>query len=238
MIYPTLKPKPVPNFPKKLDENRSIRSNSFPNDLVANGRNYYTQIQFVDYSVFQQFNSFGAFAAPAGGINLPIPIKLNENVVQHWQEFSLTNAVLGKLGEGATGAALSVGSIATGLAVNPLMFLQYKRPEFKLYSLSWLLSPRTAQESQTIKNIVTQCKRASAPTNLGFLLGYPQVAMIRIHPNSVFGNLYFKPCVITSVQVDYTPNPTPSFFENGAPTTVALTLNLKEMQYWYRNEIV
>ena len=238
MIYPTLKPNPVPNFPQKLDKARTSSSNSFPNDLVASGRNFYTQIQFVDYSVFQQVNSFGAYAVPSGGINLPIPLSLNDNLMLRWTDLELTNSVLGSAGGGALGVAASVGSVATGLALNPLAFLQFKRPEFRLFSLSWVLAPRTQKESQTIRNIVTQCKRAASPTNLGVFLGYPQVALIRIHPNNVFGNLYFKPCVITSVQVDYTPNPTPSFFENGAPTTVTLTLNLKEMQYWYREEIV
>jgi len=266
MKYPTLKPRPVPNFPQKLDKPET-GTKTFPNDLIADGRNYYTQIQFVDYTFGKQFSyippqisslvnisipipatpitspsslsvSLGGsgIARPTtgGGIFLPIPLKLNDNQVLHWNEFPLLQSFAGAA---ADNAFISAGSIALGASINPLMFLQFKRPEFRIFQFSWVLAPRTKQESDTIKNIVTKCKQAAAPQNFGPLLGYPQIAMIRLHPKKLDEHLKFKPCVIESVQVSYTPNPTPSFFENGAPSTVTLTMNFKEMQYWYRNEI-
>lgn len=250
MIYPTLKSKPVPNFPQKLNRTDG-GTQVFPNDLIAEGRNYCTQIQFVDYqplvnintgSVISpgQFNSqFQNIARPSGGLFLPIPQKLNDNLMLEWSEFSVLQNTPG-VGAAASSAFASAGSIALGYALNPLTFLQFKKPDFRLFQLSWVLSPRTEKESKTIKNIVTKCKKAASPSNgnfLGALLKYPQIAMIKILPNDVFGHMKFKPCVITSVQANYTPNPTPSFFENGAPTTVTLTLNLKEMSYWYKDEI-
>lgn len=253
MIYPTLKPKPVPNFPQKLDADRTKGSTSvFPNDLLAEGRGYCTQIQFVDYKPLTPalgitgFNDqFQNIAVPSGGLFLPIPQRLNDNLTLNWTEFSfmdqatgVASAVAGRA-SGALGAVASAGSIALGYSLNPLMFLQFRRPEFRLFQLSWVLAPRTKKESETILNIVTKCKQAAAPTKeFQFLLGYPQIALIRILPNDVFGHMKFKPCVITSVQANYTPNPNPSFFEGtNAPSTVTLTLNLKEMSYWYRNEI-
>jgi hypothetical protein len=259
MKYPTLKSKPVPNFPQKLDKTQ-MGTNVFPNDLIADGRNYYTQIQFVDYAFGQQFSQlpFGfspgsvgftipftniqlsvntsgsGIARPSGGVFLPIPLKLNDNQILNWNEFPLLQSVAGAA---ADNAFISAGSIALGASINPLMFLQFKRPEFRTFQFSWVLAPRTKQESDTIKNIVTKCKQAAAPQNFGALLGYPQIAMIRLHPKKLDEHLKFKPCVIESVQVSYTPNPTPSFFESGAPSTVTLTMNFKEMQYWYRNEI-
>jgi len=223
----------TPNFPNKLP--RRTNSFSFPNDLIANGRNFYTQIQFVSYAVAQQINFFGAFALPVGGINLPIPMKLNENFVLNWEEFSITNTFFGDV---ASSPLVSLGSIATGQALNPLVFLQFKRPMFKQFVLSWQLAPRTLAESATLRQIISLCKRAAAPSNNGLLLGYPDVALIRIAPNSVFGNMLFKPCVIEFVSVDYSGGPTPSFFNNGAPTVVTLSLGLKEMQFWYKNEII
>ncbi len=266
MKYPTLKPRPVPNFPQKLDKTQT-GTKMFPNDLIADGRNYYTQIQFVDYAFGQQFNNFPSqlsslvnFSIPipatpispsfnlsvntggsgiarpsaGGGIFLPIPLKLNDNQILTWNEFPLLQSAAGAA---ADNAFISAGSIALGVSINPLMFLQFKRPEFRTFQFSWVLAPRTKQESDTIKNIVTKCKQAAAPQNFGPLLGYPQIAMIRLHPKKLDEHLKFKPCVIESVQVSYTPNPTPSFFESGAPSTVTLTMNFKEMQYWYRNEI-
>lgn len=248
MIYPTLKPNQVPNFPQKLDRTDG-GTQMFPNDLIAEGRNFYTQIQFVDYKPVGGFGGFSLprfnaqfqnIARPSGGLFLPIPQRLNDNMTLDWTEFSVlqNTPVAGAL---ASGAVASAGSIALGYALNPLMFLQFKKPEFRLFQLSWVLAPRTEKESKTIKNIVTKCKQAAAPTKNGFfgeLLGYPQIALIKIViPNEEFEPIQFKPCVITSIQANFTPNPTPSFFENGAPSTVTLTMNLKEMSYWYRNEI-
>jgi hypothetical protein len=248
---------PTPNFPKPLDRKDNTSGTVFPNDLVANGRNFYTQIQFVDYSIYQQFNSSVKYANPSGGIKLPLPMKINDTLSVHWSNVSLTSLIqpaattIGRVAGGQTGAtigsaaaglglqAISLGgaAIGVGYALNPLMFLVFQRPEYRQFSLSWTLTPRNKKESDTIKNIVTACKKAASPESLGLLLTYPLVALIRMYPNDIFGHMRFKPCIITSVQASYTGAPVPSFHKNGAPTMVTLTLNLQEMQFWYRSEI-
>jgi hypothetical protein len=233
----------TPNFPKPLDRNENSGPLVFPNDLTnSTGRNFYTQIQFVQYSIFQQINFMGSYALPSGGMKLPIPSKVNDNLILHWSPVSLTESALGAMGSFGKGAGLvaQLGGAAVpgGLALNPLMFLLFQRPEYRQFSLSWLLTPRNEKESNTIKNIVTKCKRAASPDRFGpFLMTYPQVALIKMYPNDIFGQMIFKPCIITSVQVNYTNAPTPAFHKNGAPAAVALTLNLMEMQFWFRNEI-
>lgn len=42
----------------------------------------------------------------------------------------------------------------------------------------------------------------------------------------------FQPCAIISVAIDHTAGGTPSFFKNGAPTVVGLSLKLKEIALW------
>jgi hypothetical protein len=249
---------PTPNFPKPLDRKDNTSGTVFPNDLIANGRNFYTQIQFVDYNIRQQFNSLVKYANPSGGIKLPLPMKINDTLAVHWSNVSLTSLIqpaAGLAGRAIGGpAGAQVGSAVAGLglqaaalggavyngglALNPLMFLVFQRPEYRQFSLSWTLTPRNKKESDTIKNIVTECKKAASPESLaGFLLTYPLVALIRMYPNDIFGHMRFKPCIITSVQASYTGAPVPSFHKNGAPTMVTLTLNLQEMQFWYRSEI-
>ena len=119
---------------------------------------------------------------------------------------------------------------------SPMMFLLFQRPEYKKFSFSWLLAARNQAEAKTILNICNLCKNAASPTNQGVLMGYPQVALIKINDDNLFGHLKFKPCVITSVSVNHTPLTNPSFFEDGAPVLVNLTLNLMEMQWWFRGE--
>jgi hypothetical protein len=243
------------NFPPPLDRYRSDNgfSYTFPQDLVNNDkRKFYTQIEFAVYSPSFQFNSWGSYASPSGGIRLPIPLKVNETFVLNWSETPYLEAAKGAVTSlaglfgqtfgGIVGGALNLGQALvanpfTGVAVNPLLFLQFQRPEFKEYSLSWVMTPRNEQESRIIRDIVLECKRAAAPTNLGLFMGYPKIALIKMWPDNLFDSIKFKPCVITSVQANYTAAPTPSFHKNGAPTVVTLVLNLKEMQFWFRDEI-
>lgn len=231
------------NFPPKLDRGISSDPLIFPADLLGNNaRKFYTQIEFVKYSPSYQFNlGSGAYAnpAPGSGIKLPIPIKIDDNFVLSWSEVSLTNTILGMAGAAGKGlqAAAGFGGIALGQALNPLMFLQFQRPEYKQYSLSWLLTPRNQDESVRIRKIIKTCQWAAAPENNLLLFGYPYIALIKMHPDDLFKNVIFKPCVITSVQTSYVAGPNPAFHKNGAPAVISLTLNLMEMTFWFKNEI-
>lgn len=234
------------NFPPKLDRGISSDPLIFPADLLANdARKFYTQIEFVEYNPRLQLNGYGSIAnpAPGAGLKLPIPLKVDDNFVLSWSEVSLTDTVLGMAGAAGKGlqAAAGLGGIYAGRALNPLMFLQFQRPEYKQFSLSWLLTPRNEDESKRIRRIIKRTQQAAAPekdtATYGLLLKYPQVALIKMHPLNLFENMIFKPCVITSVQTSYVGGPTPAFHKSGAPAIVSFTINLMEMQFWYRSEI-
>ena len=256
-IHPSLNA-PITNFPTAVDNNTGKKL-IFPADLIngsiPKGRNFYTDIQFVEYRVIQQLNSYGStaekakqYSVPVGpSVKLPIPIKLNDNLMLNWSSISVTDMIgraggqlAGSLLSSAFSLAVTGGGIAQGVALNPLMFLQFQRPEFRQFSLSWLLAPKNEKESETIRDIIKNFKRAASPSRnqyTSFLMDYPKVALVVMKPNDIFGNLIFKPCIITSVQVNYNGAPNPSFFKNGAPTIIALTLNLMEMQFWFSEEI-
>ena len=254
-----------PNFPPPLDrqENESGTRLRFPADLIngsiPEGRNLYTSIQFVEYNA-ASFSSYvwkrSNGVKPNGSIKLPIPQKLNDNLVLNWSALSFMDAavragtsaitgaagtVLGQnvanMGASAIQLAIQGGGIYLGQALNPLMFLQFQRPEFRQFSLSWLLTARNEKESEIIRDIIIRFKQAASPRYGAVLMGYPDIALIRMMPDDIFGNLKFKPCVINSVQVNYTGAPVPSFFKSGAPTVVALTINVTEMQFWFKDEI-
>lgn len=213
---------------------------SFPNDLVQDGRDFYTEISFMDYSIDQQLNKTPIYI-PKGGIRLPIPRKLNDVQTMTWREVDAAqigaglSSVLG-LGRGLAAFAGQIAAagaqIYTGYAVNPFLFMMFQRPNYKEFTFSWSLAPSTEQESYTINEMVNRIKYASLPENHFAVLKYPQIAYVKIYPNDVFGNLIFRPCAITSVQVDYTGAGSPSFFRNGAPTVVNINLQLKEIQLW------
>jgi len=80
--------KPQPKFPKKPTSNLS--TNSFPSNLVADGREFRTVIQMVEYDVFQQLTSFGpaTITNPAGSIILPVPRQINEAQTLSWGQIN------------------------------------------------------------------------------------------------------------------------------------------------------
>lgn len=226
------------NFPTAPQKN--LRFDSFPNDLVAPGRNFYIEIAFMAYNPAMQFTSTGVMT-PAGGVRLPIPRKLNEQQSLIWGEASATaaagQAIQSFLGGKNMADLVGAGSALSGLAINPFMFMYFQRPQYKQFSFSWTLAPNTPQESQTLLQIINRFKGASLPTAMGPIYQYPQIAIIKLHPNNIFGQLLIKPCAVESITIDHTAAATPAFFNNtGAPTTVSITLNLKEIQLWDAKE--
>lgn len=274
----------APNYPEQ--ERAPLQQKTFPNDLIGEGRNFYTQIQFVEYkSAFFSDpritdgidslngmvdsvndvigantgplvtvpsnsipNSGGGVLVPVGGYNLPIPRKVNDQYVLTWNEKDISSfgsaiGGAGKLAQavraGRGGLALfPIGSALTGLALNPYLFMVFQRPNFKEFNFQWVFAPRTEEESETARDIINAFKKASAPTYGALTFGYPQIALVKMFPNDMFGNLKFKPMAIISTQVDYTGGGSPSFFQGtGAPTIITLSVHLKEIKLWFRDDM-
>jgi hypothetical protein len=222
-------------YPTPPQKNYSLQS--FPNDLVAPGRNFYTELTFMTYAPSQQLTatSIKKYIPTSGGIRLPIPRKINDTQTLSWSPESATSAgasVLG-LGGGTLGSAGKVFGAGMGISVNPLLFMTFQKPNYKEHSLSWSLIPSTEQESYTLRDIINYLKKNSLPTQdlAGAVYKYPNILYIKLAPSEVF-TMTFRPCAVTSVNVDYTGAGAPSFFRNGAPTVVNLTINLTEIQLW------
>lgn len=237
-----------PQPPGRFNRNQQ----SFPEDLVQSNRGFYTNISLVDYNYSLVSSGLGAISY-GGGFKLPIPRRLSDNEVILWEEWSATadvggtainamqqsmssnwgNALVSGLQLGYKGA-----QIYKGETINPFMFMMYKRPSFKEFTLSWTLAPNTENESNTLLDIIKQCKKAALPSagSLSGLQKYPKIALVSFKPEKYLFKL--KPCAIISVQADYTGSGTPSFFKSGAPTIVNLTMQLKEIQLWTSEEIV
>lgn len=225
----------------------------FPTDLIAEGRNFYSEFIFMDYSVNQQFTSTPILRpvdSKYGSVWLPVPRKINDIQTMSWGEFSgtsvagaaLTQMIYGnrQLQNGGTfrGSGGQIGvpvGIATGMSINPLLFMQFNSPNFKDHSLSWTLAPSSEAESNALKSIIDKFRYYSLGKanglSGGLLLEYPSILFVKLYPEDEF-TLKFRPCAVINVSVDFTGSGTPSFFKNGAPTVINLTLHLREIQLW------
>lgn len=226
----------MPNYPTPPTSG-SPSSSSFPSDLLQEGRKYYTSISLVKYEYIQQFGSLGSMIN-MGNIQLPLPRRINDSSFHSWSEISAMSAVTGAA-QGMMGGAgqlmgtvASLGSVYAGKQLNPFMFMMYQRPGYKEHDLNWMLTASNKEESDKLKKIIDQLKKAALPSATGknVLWDYPQVAMISLNPDKYM--FKFQPCAILGVSVDYTAAGTPSFFNSGAPTVVSLSLKLKEIALW------
>ena len=156
---------------------------------------------------------------------------------------------------GASYAALGAGSAAAGSigidagifgaelgkAPNPFLTMLFKSGQFKEHTLNWTFTPHNQQESYNLVQIIQYFKYNMLPSYFGgalgggLLLNYPNIAILRLYPDDFF-TYRFKPCAIASVSTDYSGGGQPSFFENGAPTVINFSMQLKEIELWTQED--
>jgi len=214
---------------------------------------------FINRTTFFQILGQGKAGVALANIKLPLPQRINDTLTFSWGEGSATENAVSILqnltlnsnmlynGGQIAGALIQGGGIISGYAINPLMFQQFQRPNFREFSFQWNLAPRTRTESATIASMITILKRAASPAKSlgGVAYEYPLVAMIKFYPNNLsghpgkqIGGIIMKPCIIQAISVDYTPTGGPAFFNGaeGAPVIVGLSIAVKELQLLYRED--
>lgn len=276
-----------PNFPQPPSA-RGISLVTHPRDLIVDDRNFYTQIQFIEYTgvalpdiirdylpegfkktfgIADRSNSLvndlitggplSGSAAPVGGVVLPIPRRLNDTQLITWTDqgiaHELASAATKLASTGLSGpngvltgrrndyfqafaAAGSTVSALSGYQLNPVMWMMFKNPEFKVFQFDWQFTAYNEEESYDIAYIINYFKYMSLPkTNFfGAVYEYPSIALIKFFPNNLF-TFRLKPCAILSVTADYTGAGMPSFFDNGAPTVINFSIVAKEIDLWTKN---
>lgn len=136
-------------------------------------------------------------------------------------------------------------SVGTGRAVNPHIALTFDGVGLKSHQFNWNLSPRNAQEAETIKNIIDCIKKAMLPSywkdnsDNAFrraLLEYPDIVEIfftGVNPNYLF---HFKPALIQDFTVDYAPNGI-ALNRGGKPSFINMSLSLTEATIHTREDV-
>lgn len=135
-------------------------------------------------------------------------------------------------------------STGTGTAINPHAALRFDGVDLKNHSFTWSLSPQNEEESESIRNIINLVKNRSLPSYNNStdsdvfsraLLNYPDLVQIYftgVNPNYFF---YFKPAMISNIEVDYTPNGI-ALNRGGRPSFINMSINLTEARIHTREE--
>ena len=169
-----------------------------------------------------------------------ITAAIQSNAVQQAGAFALQQAAAAAGGEFNNFSILAQQEL--GITANPGLSTSFQGIGFRNFSFTWTFAPKTEIESSLIKKIIFTLKARSLPTWSGsgqtsLNFNYPAIVVPKfclgeLDPNGE-GITTFKRCVITSVNVRYSPQgEAPSFYaKTSAPVFISLTITLQEIEY-------
>ncbi len=148
------------------------------------------------------------------------------------------------LGEGSAGVVQAAalqnvpGSEAiqamAGVAPNPKKEQIFKNMDFRTFQYDYQFFPRSATESENIRNIINTFRYHMHPEfkdDDGFLYLYPGEFEIYYYMGNNENPFVHKhtSAVLKEVNVNYTPQGQFTTFDNGAPTQINMTLSFQEL---------
>lgn len=165
-------------------------------------------------------------------------------------------AELGDIGKGlggtaqamVTNLALSKGpmaganSVATGLAANPKKEQAFKGVDFRTFQFEYQFFPRSAAEAANVMRIIYEFKYHMHPEFKdanNFVYIYPSEFDIFYYQNGVENKHIHRhtSCVLTEMNVNYTPNGTFTTFENGMPTQINVQMSFRELALLTKDKV-
>jgi hypothetical protein len=135
------------------------------------------------------------------------------------------------LSKGPNAGAMSAMS---GLAPNPMKEQVFKGVDFRTFTMEYQFAPRSRIESDNVSNIIMAFKYHMHPEYKdanNFLFLYPSEFDIEYYHNGEENmNIHrHTSCVLTEMNVNYTPNGNFSTFIEGRPSQINVSLTFKEL---------
>jgi hypothetical protein len=144
------------------------------------------------------------------------------------------------------GQAVGVNNLLSrlnGKVLNPNLELLFNGPQLRPFSFTFKLSPRSAEEAKTVKQIINYFKRNMAPIvgDQGLFIKAPNIFEIKYqygqnkdspHP----GLNLIKKCALTNCSVDYTPLGTYMTYPEGTMVSYTMSLQFQEIEPVYSRD--
>ena len=149
---------------------------------------------------------------------------------------AVTNLMLSK---GPNGGAISA---ATGLAANPKKEQLFKGVDFRTFQFEYQFYPRSSEEAENVARILYEFKYHMHPEfkdSNNFVYIYPSEFDIFYYQRGVENKNIHRhtSCVLTEMNINYTPNGNFSTFENGMPTQINLSMNFRELALLTKDKV-
>ena len=146
--------------------------------------------------------------------------------------------------------ANSILGITQGIGINSTVEMFWQgHGQNRSFSFRIEMSPRNESETTLIRDIIKAFKVSMHPGSSGASAGssvqsrfvtYPYMMKIK-YMNGPKEHEFlhkFKPCVLESMNIEYTPNGQYSTLTNTSPTATVMTLTFKEIRMIYREDII
>ena len=139
----------------------------------------------------------------------------------------------------------NVSGRLTGQVINPNMELLFSGPTLRTFNFNFRMTPRSDTEAEMVKKIIRSFKMNMAVqrSDSNLFLRTPNIFKLKYisgdgsdatqqHP---FLNK-FKPCAMTSFNVNYTPDGSYMTFENKSLTAYDMSLSFSELEPIYQDD--
>ena len=137
----------------------------------------------------------------------------------------------------------SIMGRAKGQILNPNMELLFRAPTLRPFDFSFLLAPRSKEESQAVAKIIRFFKQGMAVrrTESNLFLKSPNTFQLTYKHRGEEGSDHpylnkFKECALKACSVNYTPDQAYSTYIDGAMTAYTMTLSFQELTPVYNDD--
>jgi len=135
----------------------------------------------------------------------------------------------------------NITSRATGKVINPNLELLFSGPRLRTFNFNFNLTPRTEEESKEIRRIIKVFKKnmASQRSSSRLFLETPNIFKLEYIYSGNQQHPYlnkFKPCALTSFNVNYTPDGSYMTYQGGSLTSYDIQLSFAEIEPIYQDD--
>ena len=157
-------------------------------------------------------------------------------------------------------SADTILSRSAGVIANANTELLFAGVSLRSFEFNWVMSPRDRREAAQVRMIIRALKQWSAPRKLkklvsgktgteaggtgqaggpSYFLGTPNIFRFRYLTSGgrdILGVNKFKPCALTDINLNYTPEGMWMAYEGGQPISVQMSLKFNELEPIYNTD--
>ena len=146
-------------------------------------------------------------------------------------------AAFSALDSGPLPAAGSEIQKAMGQIYNPHPSVFFKGLPMRQYSFLWKLVPIEKTDAANLKKMIDVIKKNILPDLAGDFLTYPNLLQISVEGKGAGRYGVFKKMFVEAFSVNYTGEGTSAFFDDGAPVSIIMSMQLRESEMFIRKDV-